>query len=71
MTDALKKAIHKAKRLPASKQKIVAVVIDNAMKELEEEAREVARLSEPSFAEDWDNEEDAVYDNYKEIYGLS
>lgn len=25
-------------------------------------------LSEGSFAQDWDNEEDAVYDNWKELY---
>ena len=29
-----------------------------------------ARLSEASFAEDWDNEKDAVYDNWREIYGV-
>ena len=28
------------------------------------------KLSEASFAEDWDNEKDAVYDNWREIYGV-
>lgn len=27
-------------------------------------------LSELSFAEDWDSEEDAVYDNWRELYGV-
>jgi excisionase family DNA binding protein len=27
-------------------------------------------LSEQSFAEDWDSEEDAVYDNWRELYGV-
>ncbi len=27
-------------------------------------------LSEQSFAEDWDSEEDAVYDNWRELYGI-
>lgn len=29
-----------------------------------------AALSEQSFAEDWDSEEDAVYDNWRELYGV-
>lgn len=29
-----------------------------------------AVLSEASFAEDWDSEEDSVYDNWEEIYGV-
>ena len=28
------------------------------------------KLSEASFARDWDNELDAVYDNWREIYGV-
>ena len=27
-------------------------------------------LSEQSFAQDWDSEEDAVYDNWRELYGV-
>lgn len=27
-------------------------------------------LAERAFAPDWDNEQDAVYDNWKELYGL-
>jgi excisionase family DNA binding protein len=27
-------------------------------------------LSERSFAEDWNSEEDAVYDNWRELYGV-
>jgi hypothetical protein len=29
------------------------------------------KLSEASFARDWDNEKDAVYDNWKKHYGVS
>ncbi len=29
-----------------------------------------ARLTESSFAKDWDNEDDAIYDNWREIYGV-
>ena len=73
MTDALKRAVHKAETLPEPKQQIIAVLISDKVEELREktEAEAFARLSESSFAEDWDNEEDAVYDNWKEIYGIS
>ncbi len=73
MTDALKRAVHKAETLPEAKQQIIAVLISDKVEELQEktEAEALARLSESSFAQDWDNEEDAVYDNWKEIYGVS
>jgi len=28
------------------------------------------KLSEANFAIDWDNEKDAVYDNWRELYGV-
>ena len=28
------------------------------------------KLSEASFARDWDNEKDAAYDNWRELYGV-
>jgi excisionase family DNA binding protein len=28
------------------------------------------KLSEESFARDWDNDKDAVYDNWRELYGV-
>jgi len=31
------------------------------------EARAWTKLSEETFAKDWDNEKDAVYDNWREI----
>ncbi len=73
MTNALKLAVHKAEKLPEPKQEILALVINEKVDELQEraEAEALARLSESSFAKDWDNEEDAVYDNWKEIYGVS
>jgi hypothetical protein len=32
---------------------------------------EWSKLAIDSFAEDWDNEKDAIYDNWKELYGVS
>jgi hypothetical protein len=34
------------------------------------DSRAWARLSESTFAKDWDNEQDAVYDNWRELYGV-
>ncbi len=31
---------------------------------------EIAPLSDEAFAKTWDNDEDAVYDNWREIYGV-
>ncbi len=34
------------------------------------EAQAWTKLSEASFAIDWDNEKDAAYDNWRELYGV-
>lgn len=34
------------------------------------ESRAWARLAEPTFAKDWDNELDAVYDDWRALYGI-
>lgn len=38
-------------------------------KEIDEET-EWQHLSLSAFATEWDNEEDAIYDNWREIYGV-
>lgn len=35
-----------------------------------DEERAWLKLAESSFAKDWDNESDAVYDNWRELYGV-
>ena len=53
--------------LPGSRRQYA--VTQRAVRELdldgddEEEAAALAKLSEPSFAEDWDSPEDSIYDN--------
>ena len=37
----------------------------------EEEDKEWSKLAIGSFAKDWDNDKDAIYDNWKELYGVS
>ena len=74
MTDALKRAVHRAETLPEPKQEVLAMLINDKVEELQEavmETEALARLAESSFAQDWDNEEDDVYNNWKALYGVS
>ncbi len=56
MTDALKRAVHRAETLPEPKQQALAVLINDKVEELQEtlETEALARLAESSFAQDWD-----------------
>ncbi len=73
MTDALKRAVHRAETLPEPKQQALAVLINDKVEELQEamETEALARLAESSFAQDWDNEEDDIYNNWKALYDVS
>ena len=66
MTDALKRAVHRAETLPEPKQQALAVLINDKVEELQEamETEALARLAESSFVQDWDNEDDDVYNNW-------
>lgn len=60
--------------LPEPKQEVLAMLINDKVEELQEavmETEALARLAESSFAQDWDNEEDDVYNNWKALYGVS
>jgi len=49
--------------LPLPEGTVVDIVIS--------EDAEWAMLSHRSFAEDWESEEDSIYDNWREHYGVS
>lgn len=66
--------------LPEEQVKLVEKFVEFLRKEfnteklnIEEKQKEEdwAKLSISSFAEDWDNEKDAVYDNWREHYHVS
>ena len=40
------------------------------VEEAQGERREVSALSEGSLSRIWDNDEDAAYDNWRELYGV-
>ena len=41
------------------------------IREEEEKEKDWAKLAITSFAEDWDNKKDAIYDNWREHYHVS
>ena len=73
MTDALKRAVHKAEALPEPKQQVIAVLINDKVEELQEQAETevLAHLAGSTFAQDWDNDDDDVYNNWRAVYGVS
>ena len=49
---------------------VARLLLDSVLsKEINEEA-DWQNLSLSAFATEWDNEEDAIYDNWREIYGV-
>jgi hypothetical protein len=63
------------KNLPiAERLQLIKLVIDdlsNVVTQQEGEDEEWTALSLESFHQEWDNPEDAVYDNWQEAYGVS
>jgi hypothetical protein len=62
--------------LPDEQAQLVAAFVEFLRRQRQEQAgrealaqeRDWAAAAETSFAKDWDNEEDAVYDNWREHY---
>ena len=60
-----------AERLTLTERLLVArLLLDSVLsKEIDEEA-DCQNLSLSAFATEWDNEDDAIYDNWRDIYGV-
>jgi hypothetical protein len=60
--------------LPVSERlRLVKLVIDGLSENVDQwtaEENDWRALSLDSFQQDWDNPEDAVYDNWREVYGV-
>jgi hypothetical protein len=60
--------------LPVSERlRLVKLVIDGLSENVDQwtaEENDWRALSLNSFQQDWDNPEDAVYDNWREVYGV-
>lgn len=50
---------------------LAKMLLDSIVATEVDEETDWQHLSLTSFATDWDNPEDAIYDNWRELYGLS
>lgn len=70
-TPQIAEVLHIAARLTLTERLLVArLLLDSVLtKEIDEET-DWQQLSLKGFEADWDNEEDAIYDNWRELYGV-
>ena len=60
-----------AARLTLTERLLVArFLLDSVLTNEIDEDADWQRLGLQAFETDWDNEEDAIYDNWREIYGI-
>lgn len=52
-------------------EEITVIIEDFPIKQAVEADLDWSGLSASGFAKDWDNEKDAIYDNWKKLYGVS
>lgn len=73
MTDAPKMAgiYESVRRLTAQERLLLArLLLDSVLSEDVDDHADWTALSLGSFEKDWDNPEDAVYDHWRELYGV-
>ena len=60
-----------AKDFPARERLILAkLLLDSVVSDEANDDLDWQDMSLSAFEKDWDNSEDAIYDNWREIYGL-
>ncbi|NUM43130.1 MAG: hypothetical protein HUU38_00375 [Anaerolineales bacterium] len=55
---------------PVERLTLAKLLLDSLLTD-EEDEQDWMKMSLAAFEKDWDNEEDAIYDNWRELYGLS
>ena len=50
---------------------LAKMLLDSVVASEADEETDWQHLSLSSFTKDWDNPEDAIYDNWRELYGVS
>lgn len=70
-TPRVTEALTVVSRLTMTEKLLVArLLLDSVLaKEVDEES-DWQGLSLSAFEKDWDNEDDAIYDNWRELYGI-
>lgn len=60
-----------ARRLTLTERLLVArLLLDSVLRQEIDEEADWQSLSLSTFETEWDNEEDAIYDNWRELYGV-
>lgn len=60
-----------ARQLTPFEQLVLArLLLDNILSGKPDDEADWERLSLDTFQRDWDNVEDAIYDNWRELYGV-
>ncbi len=61
-----------AKRFSARERLVLAkLLLDSVVSDEVQDELDWQELSLSAFEKDWDNPEDAIYDNWKDIFGVS
>jgi hypothetical protein len=67
----ISKLFHAAQNFSAEERLILAkLLLDSLLAAESQDENDWLKLSLASFEADWNNPEDAVYDNWREVYGL-
>lgn len=71
-TPRIAEVITVAARLTLTERLLVARwLLDSVLSKEADEEEDWQQLSLSAFEQEWDNEEDAIYDNWRAIYGVS
>jgi hypothetical protein len=68
----VKKVLHTARSLSTTERLILAkLLLDSLVVDEAEDAADWLALGLTTFEKDWNNPDDAIYDNWREAYGVS
>jgi hypothetical protein len=56
---------------PVERLTLAKLLLDSLLSDDAEDEADWMKMSLAAFEKDWDNPEDAIYDNWREIYGVS
>ncbi len=72
VSPAIKRLLIESKRLTKTERLMLArLLLDSVLVDESDEEANWSAMALEAFQKDWDNPEDAVYDNWREIYGVS
>ena len=71
VTPRVTAALRAVQRLTVTERLVLArLLLDSVLTNEVEDEADWSSLSWAAFERDWDNPEDAVYDNWRELYGV-